>query len=473
MEWQSFLLMRHELVLIALILTVLVAEIFIDGPRKRLVLPLSLILFTLHTALGFLPSAQGALFGDMFVTSRLLTSMKNILNIGALIVLMQSIPWLMKEENNGKFTEYVLLMWSTLLGMYFLISSGHFLMFFIGIETATIPLAVLAAYDRHNNRSAEAGIKLIMMSALSTGISIYGISLIYGATGSMYFSAIASTIGNQPLEALGLVFFLAGMAFKISLVPFHFWAPDVYEGAPANVTSYLSVISKGAAVFILITLLFTVFHSIIPLWRDALVTLAIITMTVGNLFALRQQNLKRFLAYSSIAQAGFILLGIISGNELGMASVVYFILVYIFSNLGAFGVIVAISNATGKENMDDYNGLYRTNPRLSLAMMLSLFSLAGIPPVAGFFGKFFLFAAAAKEGYYLLVSVAVLNTIVSLYYYLLIVKAMFINQTDKPIAYFTTDFYTRVSLVLCMIGLIAAGLYSPVFEYIRDISFGI
>lgn len=472
MEWQSFLLMRHELVLVALILTVLVAEIFIDGSRKRQVLPLSLLLFTLHTALGFVPSAQGSLFGDMFVVSQLLTTMKNILNIGVLIVLLQSIAWLRTEENAGKYTEYILLMWSTLLGMYFLISSGHFLMFFIGIETATIPLAILAAYDRKNNRSAEAGIKLIMMSALSTGISIYGISLIYGATGTMYFSAIATAIGSHPMEVLGMVFFLAGMAFKISLVPFHFWAPDVYEGAPANITSYLSVVSKGAAVFILITLLFTVFNSIVPLWRDALVALAILTMTIGNLFALRQQNLKRFLAFSSIAQAGFILLGIIAGNELGMASVLYFVLVYIFSNLGAFGVIVAISNATGKENMDDYNGLYHTNPRLSLAMMLSLFSLAGIPPVAGFFGKFFLFAAAAQEGYYLLVSVAVLNTIVSLYYYLLIIKAMFINKNEEPIAPFATDFYTRAGLILCMIGLVVAGLYSPVFEYLRSISIG-
>lgn len=473
MDWQSFLLMRHELVLITLILTVLLAEIFMDGSRKRMVLPLSVILFAVHTAIGFFPSAQGGLFGDMFVVSRLLTTMKNILNIGVLIVLMQSIPWLLKDENNGKISEYVLLMWSTLLGMYFLISSGHFLMFFIGIETATIPLAVLAAYDRHNKRSAEAGIKLIMMSALSTGISIYGISLIYGATGTMYFATIATAIGSHPMEVLGLVFFLAGMAFKISLVPFHFWAPDVYEGAPANVTSYLSVISKGAAVFILIVLLFTVFHSIVPLWRDALIALAILTMTTGNLFALRQQNLKRFLAFSSIAQAGFILLGVIAGNELGMASVLYFVLVYIFSNLGAFGVIVAISNATGKEDMDDYNGLYRTNPRLSLAMMLSLFSLAGIPPVAGFFGKFFLFAAAAQQGYYLLVSVAVLNTIVSLYYYLLIVKAMFINKNDTPVAPFTTDFYTRAGLILCMIGLIVAGIYSPVFEYLRGISIGI
>jgi len=196
-------------------------------------------------------------------------------------------------------------------------------------------------------------------------------------------------------------------------------------------------------------------------------------MTIGNLFAIRQQNLKRFLAFSSISQAGYILLGFIGGNQLGMASVIYYVLVYIFSNLGAFGVVTAISNATGKENIDDYNGLYHSNPGLSLVMTLSLFSLAGIPPVAGFFGKFFLFTAAAQKGFYLLVLIAVLNTIVSLYYYLLVVKAMFINQNTSPIVKFKSDFTTKLALAVCVTGIIVTGFASVLFEAIRNISFGV
>jgi NADH-quinone oxidoreductase subunit N len=196
-------------------------------------------------------------------------------------------------------------------------------------------------------------------------------------------------------------------------------------------------------------------------------------MTLGNLFAMRQRNIKRFLAFSSIAQAGFILLGIIGQSQLGMTTVVYFVLIYIFSNLGAFGVAAIISNKTGKESIDDYDGLYRTNPKLSLTMMLALFSLAGIPPVSGFFGKFFLFASAAKQGMYILVFIAVLNTIISLYYYLLVVKAMFLNRSDRPIAYFKSDAYTKLSLALCIAGIIIIGFASPVYEFILNLSFGL
>jgi NADH-quinone oxidoreductase subunit N len=399
--------------------------------------------------------------------------MKNILNIGALLVFIQSVTWLNKEENSEKISEYFLLLISTLIGMNFMISAGHFLMFYIGIELATIPIAALAAYDRYKNKSAEAGIKLILSSALSSGVLLYGLSMIYGTTGTLYFSEVAKLFGNTSLQILGFIFFFAGMAFKISIVPFHLWTADVYEGSPVNITSYLSVISKGAAVFILMIILFTVFPVIIATWQKTILVTSVLTMTIGNLFAIRQQNLKRFLAFSSISQAGYILLGLIGGNQLGMASVIYYILVYIFSNLGAFGVVTAISNATGKENIDDYNGLYHTNPKLSLIMTLALFSLAGIPPVAGFFGKFFLFTAAAQKGFYLLVLLAVLNTIISLFYYLLVVKAMFINKSDNPIAKFKSDFPTKFALGICVAGIVVTGFASIIFEAIKNLSFGV
>ncbi|HEX2921949.1 MAG TPA: NADH-quinone oxidoreductase subunit N [Bacteroidales bacterium] len=472
MNAETFLLMRHELLLIAAALLVLMVEIFSDQGKRNISL-ITIIFYGIITIAGFIPAGEGSLFGDMYVTDGMRILMKNILNIGVLLVLIQSADWLKKEENAEKNSEYFILLISTVAGMNFMISSGHFLMFYIGLELATIPITALTAFERYKNKSAEAGIKLILSSAFSSGVLLYGLTLIYGVTGSLYFGEVASGFGAGDISVLAFIFFFAGMAFKISLVPFHLWAADVYEGAPVNITSYLSVVSKGAAVFILIIILFTVFPVIIHVWQKTVYVISILTMTIGNLFAIRQQNIKRFLAFSSISQAGYILLGFISGNELGMATVIYYILIYIFSNLGAFGVVSAISNYTGKEDIDDYNGLYHTNPKISLAMTLALFSLAGIPPVAGFFGKFFLFTAAAQQRFYMLVLIAVLNTIISLYYYLLIVKAMFINKNDSPVAKFESSISTRIALGLCIAGIVVTGFASTIFEAIRNLSFGI
>lgn len=473
MSLGTIFVMRHELLLIAAALLVLMAEIFVNPDKRRYISLFSVSLFGVITLIGFIPSPTGSLFGGMYVTSGTILLMKNILNIGALLVFIQSVTWLKKEENSEKISEYFILLITTLVGMNFMISAGHFLMFYIGIELATIPIAALAAFDRYKNKSAEAGIKLILSSALSSGILLYGLSLIYGTTGTLYFNEVAALFGNNNLQILAFIFFFAGMAFKISIVPFHLWTADVYEGSPVNITAYLSVISKGAAVFILIILLFTVFPAIMATWQKTIYVTSILTMTIGNLFAIRQQNIKRFLAFSSISQAGYILLGFIGGNQLGMAAVIYYILVYIFSNLGAFGVVIAISNSKGRENIEDYNGLYHTNPKLSLIMTLALFSLAGIPPVAGFFGKFFLFTAAAQKGFYLLVLIAVLNTIISLYYYLLIIKAMFINKGENPIEEFRSDFPTRFALGICVAGIVVTGFASILFEVIRNLSFGV
>ncbi len=473
MSLGNFIIMRQELLMIAVVLIVLMAEIFTSQKNRKYISTFTAILYALVTIAGFLPSTTGTLFGGMYVSSGTTALMKNVLNIGILLVIIQSITWLRKIENSEKVSEYYILLISTAIGMNYMISSGHFLMFYIGIELATIPIAALAAFDRMKNNSAEAGIKLILSSALSSGILLYGLSMIYGTTGTLYFSEVSKLFTSNSLQTLGFIFFFAGMAFKISIVPFHLWTADVYEGSPVNITSFLSVISKGAALFIFIIMLFTVFPAIIKTWQNTIYIVSVLTMTIGNLFAIRQQNLKRFLAFSSISQAGYILLGLIGGNELGMASVIYYILVYIFSNLGAFGVVTIISNQTGKENMSDYDGLYHTNPKLSLIMTLALFSLAGIPPVAGFFGKFFLFAAAAQKGFYLLVLIAVLNTIISLFYYLLIVKAMFINKSESPIEKFRSDFPSRLALGICVAGLVVTGFASIIFEAIRNLSFGI
>jgi NADH-quinone oxidoreductase subunit N len=473
MNLENFSLMRHELLLTASALLILIAEIFWKPDKIRTLNRYAVILFSIVTIIGFLPSPQGSLFGGMYQNDGIRMIMKNILNIGTLLVLIQSVSWLNKPVNSDKIAEYYVLLISSLIGMNFMISSGHFLMFYLGLELATIPVAALAAYDRYNNKSAEAGIKFILISALSSGILLYGLSTIYGTTGTLYFNEIQGLIRSSNLQILGFIYFFAGMAFKISIVPFHLWTADVYEGSPVNITSYLSVISKGAAIFIFVIILFIVFPVITVTWQKTIYVTSVLTMTIGNLFAIRQQNLKRFLAFSSISQAGYIILGIIGGTQTGMASVVYYILVYIFSNLAAFGVVAAVYNSSGKENINDYNGLYKTNPALSLVMTLAMFSLAGIPPVAGFFGKFFLFTAAAEKGYYLLVIIAVLNTIISLYYYLLIVKAMFINPNESPVEKFRSDFPTRLALGICVAGIFLTGFASIIFEAIRNISFGV
>lgn len=470
MDFGQFILMRHELLLTLAAVVVLIAEIATDDKNKARLVPFSIGLFALITIIGFIPGQAGTLFGGSFQSSPLTMFMKNVLNLGVLIIFLQAEGWLKKEENLNKISEYFILTIATLIGMNFMVSAGDFLIFYVGLETATIPIAGLAAFDKYKSQSAEAGIKLILSSALSSGILLFGLSLIYGATGSIYFADIAQSVSANALIALGFIFFVAGMGFKISLVPFHFWTADVYEGAPINVTSYLSVVSKGAAAFIFTIVLFTVFKSVTDMWKPLIYTLAVFTMTLANLFALRQDNIKRFLAFSSIAQAGFILLGILGAGELGMAAVVYFVLVYVFTNLGAFGVVAAIHDFSGVETISGYNGLYKTNPKLSLLMTLALFSLAGIPPVAGFFGKFFLFTAAAGSGYYILVLIAVLNATISLYYYLRVVRAMFIEKSDNPVPTFRSSNAMRIALILCVAGIFAVGFASGIFEYIRSIS---
>lgn len=470
MNLGQFILMRHELLLTLAAVAVLIAEVSTSEKSKARIIPFALGLFALVTVIGFIPGQEGTLFGGSYQSSQLTMFMKNVLNLAVLIVFLQAEGWLRKPENTDKISEYFILTISTLIGMNFMISAGDFLIFYIGLETATIPIAGLAAFDKYKSQSAEAGIKLILSSALSSGILLFGLSLIYGATGSIYFADIATKVTPTALIALGFVFFVAGMGFKISLIPFHFWTADVYEGAPINVTSYLSVVSKGAAAFIFSIVLFTVFKNIVEMWKPMIYTLAVLTMTIGNLFALRQDNLKRFLAFSSIAQAGFILLGILNAGELGMTSIVYFVLVYVFTNLGAFGVVAAVHNASGVETISGYKGLYQTNPKLSLLMTISLFSLAGIPPIAGFFGKFFLFTAAAGSGYYILVLIAVLNATISLYYYLLVIKAMWIEKNEQPIPTFHSSNAMRIALVACVTGVMVIGFTSGVFEYIRSIS---
>jgi NADH-quinone oxidoreductase subunit N len=265
---------------------------------------------------------------------------------------------------------------------------------------------------------------------------------------------------------------LSGFAFKISAVPFHLWTADVYEGAPVAVTSYLSVVSKAAVLFVFVSVLYSVFKPLAAAWYNMLFVLSLLTIIIGNLFALRQNNFKRFLAFSSIAQAGFIMVGILGSSQAGMASVIYFIIIYVFSNLAAFGVVSLVSAVTGKETIDDYKAFYTTNPLLTWILTIALFSLAGVPPTAGFFGKFFLLMAGAAKGNYWLIGIAALNMVVSFYYYLRVVKTMFMDTNEQPIAKLSVPVLPKLALYICVAGIIVTGLLSCVYDYIYSLSNG-
>ena len=312
--------------------------------------------------------------------------------------------------------------------------------------------------------------KMILSSAFSSGILLFGISLMYGATGTISFTEMPAMLDGSPLQILAFVFLFTAFAFKLSIVPFHLWTADVYEGAPVAVSSFLSVISKGSIAFILLTALYKVFAPMHELWYNMVMLLSIATMIIGNLFALRQQSIKRFLAYSSIAQVGFILVGLSSNSMEGISSVVYFVLIYTFSNLAAFAVAGVISQQTGKERINDYKGLYQTNPFLSWILALALFSLAGIPPTAGFFGKLFLITAGASTGTYWFIAIAALNMIVSLYYYLRVVRAMFMDKDEQPIENLKVNPSVKLGLLICGAGIVLIGLLSWIYEYISKLN---
>ena len=470
MNWDQLFFLRHEILLSLLIVFELVADLSDSSARQSLV-NTTIVLFAGLTVAGFIPLAnEASLFGGMYASDDLRILLKNILNVSTLVFLLQSAGWLNQSQNSYKTGSFYLLLFSTLLGMYLMICAGDFIMLYLGLELATIPLTLLAAYDHNLRRSAEAGIKLLMSSAVSSAVMLFGLSLMYGIYGSLHFSEMSQqgAMGGS-LGVLALTFFIAGLGFKLSLVPFHLWTADVYEGSPLPVTMYFSVVSKGAALFTLMLVLYRVFGQFTGVWSLLSYALAVLTMLIGNLFALRQKNLKRFMAFSSITQAGFMMLGFVNPEALGMNTIIYFMLIYSFSNLAVFGVLSIIHNRYGKEQIEDLNGFYKTNPGLSLILLLALFSLAGIPPVAGFFGKFFLFTAAASRGLYFLVLIAVLNATISLYYYLLVVKAMFINPNDQPLPAVTLTGAERLALVLCVLGIVVIGFMSSIYGYIRTV----
>jgi NADH-quinone oxidoreductase subunit N len=463
-----FILMKQELVITVIIFILLLLKIGMDLSNET-IMDLTNGLLLLNLVAGFVGNRSGMLFDEMFLTNPLIVLEKNILSLGTLIVSLQSADWLKKHDHVPEF--YILLL-CTLLGMFFMISAGNLLMFYVGLELSSIPLAAMANFDLAKKKSSEAALKFIISSAFASGLLLFGISLVYGAAGTLTFSELAAHLTGAPMLIFAFVLLLAGFAFKISIVPFHLWTADVYEGAPVAVTSWLSVISKGSVLFVFVSVLYTVFKPLAGAWYNMLFVLSVLTILTGNLFAIRQNNIKRFLAFSSIAQIGFILVGITGSSQLATASVVYFVLVYVFSNLAAFGVVALVSAVTGREQVNDYKGFYKTNPVLSWVLTIALFSLAGVPPTAGFFGKFFLLLAGAGKGNYVLITIAALNMILSFYYYLRIVKAIFMDANEQPIERVAISTWPKLAMIICVTGIIVTGLAGYVYDYIHSLSFG-
>ena len=476
MNYGQFLNMIPEFYLVIILLAVFAVDFIAHKSEKKhdvLYAVTVALLAVLPVRIAFLSEPTEA-FGGLYVASAMANVMKVILTVGTLIVVIMAQPWLKTvKKYEGEF--YMLVI-STLLGMYIMISSGNFLMFFLGLETASVPMACLVAFDKMKKQSAEAAAKYILTATFSSGVMLYGISFLYGITGTLYFDDMATAISDcgswtadWAMLIAGLVFFFSGLGFKLSLVPFHFWTADTYQGAPTPVTGYLSVVSKGAAALALCIILTKVFGSMFEYWQVLLGTVIILTITIGNLFAIRQSELKRFMAFSSISQAGYIMLAVMGNPTMGVTALTYYVLVYVAANMAVFTVINAVEQNGGNSQMSCYNGFYQTNPKLSFLMTLALFSLAGIPPFAGMFSKFFVFMAAAAEGsfwVYFVVFIALINTVVSLYYYLLIVKAMYITKTDSPLPTFQSDVNTKVALFICTAGIALFGVVSCIYEWI-------
>jgi NADH-quinone oxidoreductase subunit N len=465
---ELLILMKQELAITVIIFILLISKLGKDKSNETFINLANILLF-INLVIGFVGNSEGMLFNEMFRTNKLMVLEKNILNLAMLIISMQSYNWLKTHKHVAEF--YMLLL-STMLGMFFMISGGNLLMFYLGLELSTIPLAAAANFDLTKKRSSEAAMKLIFSSAFSSALLLFGISMVYGVTGTLTFSEIGQHLNNSPLQLFAFVLLFTGFAFKISVVPFHLWTADVYEGAPVAVTSFLSVVSKAAILFVFVSVLYSVFRPMAETWYKMIFLLSLLTIITGNLFAIRQENFKRFLAFSSIAQVGFILIGISGSSQEGTSSVVYFVLVYVFSNLAAFGVVSLVSAVTGKESISDYKGFYKTNPVLTWILALALFSLAGVPPTAGFFGKFFLLLAGAGKGNYLLIAIAALNMVISFYYYLRIIRVMFMDENASPVERIRMPLMPRLALYACVAGIVLIGFMGFIFDYIHKLSPG-
>ncbi len=428
-----------EISLLVLVAVVFVVDLLVSEKRRGLLAWLTAggigITFVLTLLFAQPGAAPEVLWGGMLRHDWLAFVFKLLFLGSAFITTLLTVGW-EKVWRKGEF--YVLLLTST-LGMTLMAASADLIMLFLAIETTSIPLYIMAGFMTEDDKSTESGFKYLLFGAMTTAVMLYGFSLLYGFAGTtnIYTMAAAIAAGAVPGPVLvgALLLVLLGFGFKVALVPLHFWAPDVYEGAPTPVTAFLSTASKAAGFAVLARVMIAVFPSILNDWQTIIGIAAVLSMTVGNVVALTQKNIKRLLAYSSIAHAGYALLGIAAASPLGIASVVYYFLAYAATNMAAFAVVVIVWHVIGSDEIADYAGLSRRSPMLALALLVSFLSLAGVPPLGGFIAKILVFAAAIQSGLVWLAVLGVLNSIVGLYYYLIVLKVVYLYpaKEEKPI----------------------------------------
>jgi len=405
------------------------------------------------------PSDSVSFIKGIYVSDSISTYFKQIFIIAASLVTLMSVSYV-KNLTDSKSEFFVLLIFA-LLGMMVMSSANDFITLYIGLELMSISFIVLTAYDKKNIKSTEAGIKYVLLNAISSAVLLYGMSLIYGISGSPVFSdiiAFMKTGSAQPIVVVGSILLIAGFGFKISAVPFHMWSPDIYEGAPTPITAFLAAGSKVAAFSVMIKLFMQVMQYSYSTMVVLIIVLSVLSILIGNVIAIPQTNLKRMLAYSSIAHAGYILVGLVSYTKGGISAMLYYLLLYIFANVGAFAAITAFTNQTGKEDIKDFSGMWKRSPFLSSILLICLLCLAGIPPTAGFVGKFFLFSEVIKQGYLWLALFAMLMSVVSMYYYSIVIRVMLMNDAEDPTP-IKIHGSLKVVMIVCIIMILVMGLF--------------
>ncbi len=417
-------------------------------------------------------NGYGVTFGGMFISDGYSTFFKLIFFINVVLTVMISVKYIVIEKvNYGEY--YSLILFST-IGMMLMASAGDLIVLYLGLELMALSTYVLAGFVRHNVKSNEAALKYLLLGAFSSAFLLYGISLIYGLTATTNLNEIALFISETGLTGnlaltLSIIFFVVAFGFKIAAVPFHMWAPDVYEGAPTSITAFMSVGPKAAGFAVLGRVFMAAFVSASVDWSTILIPVAILTMALGNIAALSQTNIKRMLAYSSIAHAGYALLGIIAASNEGLASMMNYMMIYAFMNIGAFAVIIMLrSEGFRGEDITDYEGLSKTHPMASALMLIFMFSLTGIPPTAGFIGKLYLFMSAINAGYTWLVIVAVIFSGISAFFYLRIVMYMYMREPKEAVSLTTTK-TVGIALGVTVVAVLAIGVFpSFLIDFARE-----
>ena len=440
-------IMFPEIFLSLSIFSILMLGVFIKKSFNLVFNLTTLVIIVTISIILTSPTNEEKIFLNSFIRDAFSNYFKILILLSSLFVLNSSKNFII--DNKLDMFEYPIIILLSILGMFFMVSSNDLILFYLGLELQSLSLYILASIDRDNLRSTESGIKYFVLSALSSGLLLYGCSLLYGFTGSTNFDSIASQINRENTGAVfAMVFILVGLAFKVSAVPFHMWTPDVYEGAPTSITSYFAVVPKVAGLALLIKFMFVPFSNILLEWQTIIIFISIASMILGAVAAMTQKNLKRLLAYSSIGHIGYALAGVATGAVSGYQSSIVYISIYIVMNIGAFSCLYLLKkDGKYKENISDLSGISKKHPLLAISFLIILFSLAGVPPLGGFFAKFYVFVAVLEKEMYALAIIGLLTTVMSAFYYLKIIKTIYFD--DSIITFESTKNRTAQVSILC------------------------